>query len=126
MVAHACHGHRYRPLPVPLSKTEKNKIKKGGGSKGEPPALAGTSNPTGIGSMRRGGLRCYGVWMKPKKIGPILPIWPLSATHWPRVRSAVEVLNCANAIYRLYVLYCAVFLGKRTKCLCITNCFKWQ
>ena len=28
---HACHGHRYRPLPVPLSGRGE---KKGGGSKG--------------------------------------------------------------------------------------------
>ena len=30
VVVHACHGHRYRPSPVPLSGTGK----KGGGSKG--------------------------------------------------------------------------------------------
>ena len=35
-VAHACHGHRFRPSPGPLFGT--------GGKKGEgqPPALAGT------------------------------------------------------------------------------------
>ena len=31
VIAHACHGHRCRPSPVPLSGTGK----KGGGSKGE-------------------------------------------------------------------------------------------
>ena len=36
---HACHGHRYWPLPVSLSGTGK---RKGGGSKGGPAALAGT------------------------------------------------------------------------------------
>ena len=35
-VAHACHGHRYPPFP--LSGTRKKR----GGSKGGPPALAGT------------------------------------------------------------------------------------
>ena len=38
VVAHTCHGHKYRPLPVPLCGTGK----KGGGTKGGPPALAGT------------------------------------------------------------------------------------
>ena len=41
-----CHGHRYRPSLVPLSRTEKKEKKKGGGggrgSKGGPHALAGT------------------------------------------------------------------------------------
>ena len=38
VVAHACHGHRYRPSPIPLSGTEK----KGEGVMGGPSALAGT------------------------------------------------------------------------------------
>ena len=36
-MAHACHGHMYRPSLVPVSGTGKK-----GGSKGGPPALAGT------------------------------------------------------------------------------------
>ena len=39
VVAHDCHGHRYLPSPVPLSGTGE---KREGGSKGGPPALAGT------------------------------------------------------------------------------------
>ena len=46
---HACHGHMYRPSPVPLSGTGKKGgrekggwAKTGGGSKGAPPALAAT------------------------------------------------------------------------------------
>ena len=39
VVAHACHGYRYWHSPVPLSGTGK---KKGAGSKGGLPALAGT------------------------------------------------------------------------------------
>ena len=39
-MVHACHGHRYRPSQVPLSRTEQKK--EGGGSNGGPPALAGT------------------------------------------------------------------------------------
>ena len=38
VVVHTCHGYRCWPSPVPLSGTEK----KEGGSKGGPPALAGT------------------------------------------------------------------------------------
>ena len=39
VIAHACHGHRYRPSLVPLSVPKK---KGGVGTKGGPPALAGT------------------------------------------------------------------------------------
>ena len=39
LLAHACHRLRYRPSPVPLSRTGKNN---GGGSKGGQSALAGT------------------------------------------------------------------------------------
>ena len=60
VVAHACHGHRYRPSPVPLFGTRR---KKGG-----PPALEGTreyeqSNRNWY--QAEGGLRCYGIWNVP-------------------------------------------------------------
>ena len=45
VVAHACHGHGYRPSPVPLSGTKKKGG--GGGSKGEDV------------------LRCYEIWNVP-------------------------------------------------------------
>ena len=52
VVAHACHGHRYRPSPAPLSGTEK----RGEGVSGDRlhwRVQGSTSSLTGIGSRRR-------------------------------------------------------------------------
>ena len=42
VVAHACHRHRYRPLPVPLSRTGKK-----------------------MGGREEDVLKCYGIWNVP-------------------------------------------------------------
>ena len=62
VVAHACHGHKYRPSPVPLSGTGK---KRGEGVRGGGGACTGGYKRVQAvrpGSVAGGGcLRCYGI-----------------------------------------------------------------
>ena len=61
---HACHGHRYRPSPVPLrqEKEEENGWGGGGG-----PALVGTREykPSDRSVAGGGCLGCYVIWNVP-------------------------------------------------------------
>ena len=62
VIAHACHGHRYRPSPVPLSGTGKIM---GGGGWGGGGGGGCTGVYKGVQAVRSGVLRCYVIWNVP-------------------------------------------------------------